>query len=411
MNLIPQAALIALFPLFFLYNFLISIDFITPFLGGYFTIIGLVFFPLLVINSIRSRNNLSLIELVFMGFMVYLILIACINYISGIPDGFEMDMFRWSIVGVANNTVLYLVFKDSRLFYNRRFFDVLLTSFAFISIVVLINVNEYSLFNPRAGSDAISTYLILSTIYLLVLTVVVAYLYASNSNYFFPLLLFGLIVLFLMGSRSIFIFYTISLILFYSYKNMFKVKYYWYGSIIFFIAVSIVYLLYQYFPESRMFQVLQFSEDISFNNRHLFSMFGLEVIGDNPILGSYGEYALQFGSITSYPHSILAVWVNTGLFGFIYFVAILLYVFIDGIRPRSFNIWASSISKEYSFLFVIFFIFYFTAFFKLIVSDQYLSLYFGIMFGTYLSLKRLANKIRRGSESNTCYNSPQTFRR
>jgi hypothetical protein len=72
-------------------------------------------------------------------------------------------------------------------------------------------------------------------------------------------------------------------------------------------------------PDSRILELLDLSQSTSANKRHHLSMYALNTIAQFPVFGDYASYTPGF-----YSHNVLSAWVDTGFFGFIFVLALLL---------------------------------------------------------------------------------------
>lgn len=71
-------------------------------------------------------------------------------------------------------------------------------------------------------------------------------------------------------------------------------------------------------PATRILELLDLSHSTSANKRYYLSMYALQTIAQHPVLGHYASYAPGY-----YSHNILSAWVDLGIFGFMYLIALL----------------------------------------------------------------------------------------
>ncbi|UQB76813.1 O-antigen ligase domain-containing protein [Pseudomonas shirazica] len=79
-------------------------------------------------------------------------------------------------------------------------------------------------------------------------------------------------------------------------------------------------------PESRITALADLQNDNSNNERDRISREGIEKIFENPIFGAYGQY--EEGE---YIHNIMSVWQETGLFGALFFIFLIITPALTGI--------------------------------------------------------------------------------
>jgi hypothetical protein len=86
-------------------------------------------------------------------------------------------------------------------------------------------------------------------------------------------------------------------------------------------------------PESRILELVDLSHSTSANKRHHLTVYARQTIAAHPLLGDYASYAPGY-----YSHNVLSAWVDLGLFGFVYVLAITIVrrPAAAGIHPRFF---------------------------------------------------------------------------
>jgi hypothetical protein len=370
---------------FFLYNYAIFEFNMTPFLGGYFTLMTLCLLPFLVILSSWKYSGF---ECLYLSGYLYFSLLGGYFYLTHKElGGFEFDMLKYTIVGVFNNIFIFYLFRNMNYLVREKTFFLVTISLCFICYIMLINIGAGFVFNPRASNGDISTYLIFSFIYILLYVYLLSFLYAFKSRFFTISLIIGLLFLFIAGSKANFIFFVFSAVVLYLYvggfsiSNAFKVLFM--GLFLF----SLLLLFWYYAPESRIFQILSPTTDRSTMYRFEGILYALEVIGNNIFLGDYGAYVIKYDAVSAYPHNILSAWVNNGILGVLFFVAIYSYIFLYIILKRRRILKYIAFDSVLRFLFFYFSIFLSLSFFKLMFSDQYLTMYFSIMVGIFISFR------------------------
>jgi hypothetical protein len=69
--------------------------------------------------------------------------------------------------------------------------------------------------------------------------------------------------------------------------------------------------------DNRILELLDLSQSTSANKRHHLTVYAMQTIAAHPILGDYASYKPGY-----YSHNVLSAWVDLGLFGFVYLLAI-----------------------------------------------------------------------------------------
>jgi len=144
------------------------------------------------------------------------------------------------------------------------------------------------------------------------------------------IMLIGAYILFTIGSRSeffafIFAFVLISLIDLVSHNFSFKKIIVFLGSLLF--VLIILYNNIGIFLETRFSDILNISHSTSWDARAGSQEKAINQIKDSVVLGYYAGHINEYG-IRGYSHNILSSWVNYGIFGFLLYLIINLYVFI-----------------------------------------------------------------------------------
>jgi hypothetical protein len=72
-------------------------------------------------------------------------------------------------------------------------------------------------------------------------------------------------------------------------------------------------------PDNRILELLDLSQSTSANKRHHLTVHAIQTVLAHPIFGDYASYAPGY-----YSHNVLSAWVDIGLFGIIYWMALLI---------------------------------------------------------------------------------------
>ena len=372
--------------LFFLYNYFIFTFNVNPFLGGYFTVVTVSLTPLLIFFSGIRYSGIELFYL--FGYFCFA-MVGAYHFGAGKDmAGFELEMLLYTVVGVLNNVFVFYLFKNLTYVFSDGSFKYALISLLFMCFVMFFNLNTVNVFDPRSENINVSTYLMFSFMYVLLYFYVLSYFSAYYSwKLFYLTLAIGLFFVFISGSKANFIFLVVSLCIYFiyvkriSFLNIVKVLM---QMLIFLLSLIITF---SYFPESRIFQIITPTIDPSTIARADGILFAIDVVADNFLSGDYGAYVLRYNEVNAYPHNILSAWVNNGFLAIIFFTCIYFYIFQWVFSARSKMLKTLTLDKTLRFLFFYFFIFLFVSFFTIMLSDQYLTMYFSIMFGLFVAFK------------------------
>ncbi|MBE0471667.1 MAG: O-antigen ligase family protein [Methyloprofundus sp.] len=368
-----------LFPGFFFYHFALGKGFIPPFLGGYFGIVAaFLFVPLALLNIKLFVKNIGLPVMIFFSIMFLILSVALIQYSLGNPTNYTKEMFVWSMGGLLFNLVSFIV--ASRLSIEqiaKAGYWLIALMFA----IVVFNIGDHGIFYIKAEagylSDSVATYQGFARSIVVILLITSAY-YFHKGVKLYPLVILGIIALFLNGARTEFALFVCSLAFVYffyaitSFKKL--VGFLFVMVMALFSVVNVIDLL----PDSRMMQLFELASSTSGQSRLEMFWLGLELISNNPFLGSYGSYTAN-GGIGSYPHNLLSAWVNLGLFGFVLYI--LLFLMLWKVALKGF---LQKKSDEYFKVFLIFLVFV-TA--SLLVSKDYSYMLMGLLVGFYIQYR------------------------
>jgi hypothetical protein len=86
-------------------------------------------------------------------------------------------------------------------------------------------------------------------------------------------------------------------------------------------AVTYLYIedILALLPSNRILELFDLSQSTSANKRHHLTVYALNTIRQFPIFGDYASYNPGF-----YSHNVLSAWVDTGIFGFVFVLALLI---------------------------------------------------------------------------------------
>ena len=315
------AAFLALFPGFFFYHFLLGTGRIHAFLGGYFAPVSLAFaFPITVFYIRQLRQNRSRLlpnELYYGGFLAFLCAVAVVNGANGKNPVIVIA----HLLGALYMANTFIMFKMIDFAHPEVRYPSLLCLLGMSVIIFSYSVDgvfRMDAMGLALDPSALSTYQGLARSYLVNCLCVVAYTRNLPLRAF--LYVVGAISLFLNTARSEFValLFAIPFIEFYfaRHKTVFAIVI---VSIASLIAMNLDHLL-SMMPDNRIMELLDLSHSTSAIARRHLAELAMRTISTYPIFGDYASYAPGH-----YAHNIMSAWVDLGLFGFIYLVALLAF--------------------------------------------------------------------------------------
>jgi hypothetical protein len=317
-QLLLNSAFFLLFPGFFYYHTLLGTGTTGAFLGGYFSPISLLYvLPLTVVYYRRMRRDpcrLSAIDMHYGLFNAYFVAVVAVNAAAGA----DLAIVAHHLAGILFmvNTFFLFALID---FDHRQFRLMGLASLAAMSAIVFTFSVNGVFFLGALGiakdADSLATYQGFSRSYLMTILPVVAYTRALPLR----LVLYagGAATLFVNTARSEFagLLFAIPIIEFYYSRHK-----------LLFVGVAVLATLLvsahmddivSALPDNRVLELLDLSQSTSANKRHHLTLYAKQTIAAHPLLGDYASYTLGY-----YSHNVLSAWVDLGLFGFVYLLAI-----------------------------------------------------------------------------------------
>jgi hypothetical protein len=317
---VGMLAYLALFPGFFFYHTLLGLGQIGAVLGGYFAPVSLlVAAPLAffyVYGVRREGGRLGRADLFIMLYLGYFLTIVAIQAGAGANPAIVTS----HILGILFISNMFLIFRLTD--FRRR--DVwlagLATLFGMSAIVFSFSVDGSFYLAPLGASknpESLATYQGFSRSYLVTFTAVVA----VTRSLPLRVLLYCVAAfsLFVNTARSEFVsmLFLIPIIeLYYSRHKLIIVLVLAAGALIFYQNLDNILTL---LPDNRILELLDLSQSSSANKRHHLSVYAMNTIAHFPVFGDYASYTPGF-----YSHNLLSAWVDTGLFGFLFVLALLL---------------------------------------------------------------------------------------
>jgi hypothetical protein len=317
-QLLLNSAFFLLFPGFFYYHTLLGTGTTGAFLGGYFSPVSLVYvLPLAVVYYRRMRRDprrLSSIDMHYGLFNAYFIGVVLVNAAAGA----SLAIVAHHLAGILFmvNTFFLFALID---FDGPQFRLMGLVSLAAMSAIVFTFSVNGVFFLGALGiakdADSLATYQGFSRSYLMTILPVVAHTRSLPLR----LILYagGAATLFVNTARSEFagLLFAIPIVEFYYSRHK-----------LVFVGVAVLAALLvsahmdeiiAALPDNRVLELLDLSQSTSANKRHHLTLYAKQTIAAHPLLGDYASYTLGY-----YSHNVLSAWVDLGLFGFVYLLAI-----------------------------------------------------------------------------------------
>lgn len=331
---VGMLAFLALFPGFFFYHTLLGLGLIGAFLGGFFAPVSLLMAPPLCFfyayKVRRDQAQLGLPDVCFFLYMAYFLILVTIQAAAGANP---------VIVGNHLLGVLYIV----NMFFIFRLTDFSRTDIRLISMATLAAMSaivfSYSMdgafyLAPQGTAmnpESLATYQGFSRSYLVTFVAIIAFCRSLSLR----LLLYCVAAptLFLNTARSEFaaLLFLIPVIEIYYAKRKLALT-----AVLITMFAGIYFNLEQIIsmlPDNRILELLDLSHSSSASKRHHLSMYAMNTIAQFPIFGDYASYTPGF-----YSHNVLSAWVDTGIFGFVFVLALILLpmtqMFIKGYFQR-----------------------------------------------------------------------------
>lgn len=331
---VAHAAFLLLFPGFFFYQTLLGIGAVGAYLGGYFTLVALVLLlPLTYafLYAVKSnRNYVSKLDLCLVFIAGYYLVVLAVNFAAG-KDTMIVERYVQAIIFCFETYVIFrLIDLDDKNF--RRL--------VVLSLVIMSLVTFYfsvgGFFFLQALGEAkdpknLATYQGFARSYIYTFLILI-----STVRYIAVRYLLYVVVtsaLFLNGARSEF-----SAVLFLIPANeLYLAKRRLYAIFTLFLLsvflVGGVDYIVTMLPENRILQLLDLSHSSSANTRQRFANDALRTISENPVFGDFASYPDGH-----YAHNMITMWVDFGLFGFIFFAVLLVWpatwLFFNGFFSR-----------------------------------------------------------------------------
>jgi hypothetical protein len=310
----PVSSFIILFFSFIIYQNLLIAGWISPIIGGGFTVGTLGCLPFLIIAYIRHFTHYRIISSIEILYVIFL-LIFLVNIILNTKPHDNNDIIFSHAASLSHLITTYLLARLLPV-ENVKRVRLLVTVSLFFTIGITL-LNTFNLVKAEVDYEsyqlnyhAMGFAILVQSIY------TIPCLGFINRALAFCLLL---IVFLVIGSRAELIGFIILAFLIEFFKN--RVNRLDFIAIIipFFLLAftGFFYIIQINFPNNRIFLLLHLTKDESFIERSMLNKNALSTIQSNPFLGKYASYEPG-----QYAHNILSTWVDLGLFGFLILLSI-----------------------------------------------------------------------------------------
>ncbi|HEX8613792.1 MAG TPA: hypothetical protein VF800_21160 [Telluria sp.] len=310
----------ALFPGFFFYHTALGLGKIPAVLAGYFAPVSLLLLPLMFFSYAsklrQDRNYLGKTDIAFFLYLAYFMLIVGVNAVAG------------ANIVIVNNHLLGIIFMLNVFFAfrmsapgERRFRLMALGSLFAMSAIVFAYAVDGSFYLAPLGNaknpESLASYQGFSRSYLFTFAIAIAYTRALSLR----VLIYCLAAptLFVNTARSEFAAMLFMIPIIELYFTRQKVL----MAAVFAFLILMVYSnlaqILSMLPSNRVLELLDLSHSTSANTRHHLSTYALNSIAQFPVFGDYASYSPGL-----YSHNVLSAWVDTGIFGFLFVLGILI---------------------------------------------------------------------------------------
>jgi hypothetical protein len=369
-QLILVAAFFLLFPGFFYYHTLIGTGAAPAFLGGYFAPVSVAFllpFTFIYIGRLRREpGRLTLVDLHFGLYLAYFMIVVAVNAAAGAPHVIVTS----HILDILFMLQLFVMFSFID-FTHPRFRMMGFASLAAMTVIAIAcqvdGVFYLRLLGAAADTDTLATYQGFARSYIVTFLAVIAF---TRS---FPLRLAlyatGTVTLFLNSARSEFValLFALPIIEFYYARHKMLLV------LLLAIAAGVVAMnldqIVAALPDNRILELTDIGHSSSGEKRHYLTVYALHTIRAHPWMGDYASYGPGL-----YSHNVLSAWVDLGLFGIVYLMALM-------VVPAAFMFLCEYFAGRRSGLFMLGFIFACVDVMLLITSHYFADMLVGATLG------------------------------
>ena len=316
LDLLPSISFFLIYPCFLIYHLLAKFNYINSFLGGYFTGISIVIVPILFLfysrnNHILKNRNSLFFDRIFIFYILYYLGIIYLGFLRGADE----NLVSSDLAYIFKFLIIFYTIRALN-FDNPKFKALLFFIYRTVTLFIVFVFNG----TPYIGNSEALNYAALSYVY----TVISIYTVGIEHRKFVKRITYiaSLFALFFIGARSEFIaFFIFILIIEFCITNN-KLMYI---ILILCLTIGLAIIFYTFtnylnaeLPVNRMSNLLQPSNDVSFNTRNIFLENAMNILNNEPLWGNYGTYKTG-----TYAHNLLSVWVDMGIIGFVLFCSVL----------------------------------------------------------------------------------------
>ena len=315
-----------LLPGFFTYHYLVGMQYLPAFLGGYSTAMSvLLLLPLSLVYAshlFRACGNRVWVDALYMGFILYYAAVL-------------MTQLAVNTRGIAAIAQIGIVFQFLTLFMLARLAPVGELRFQRWLLVFLMLMTVIIVFNADEGTFVVAALELLQTsdnlanyqAYAFVYSVVMLYVVAPIQQRWKRLLVYLICfpTLFLNGARTEFIGVLLLVLMLEFLESKHKLITLFVAAAMVLIGNAALPMLAELYPESRtVFLFIDYGDDISANERASMLKDGWQSILESPWIGNFGSYAPG-----EHIHNALSAWVDLGLLGFVTFAGLIAVPALD----------------------------------------------------------------------------------
>lgn len=327
-NMVSVLGITILFPGFLLFHYLVAALGLTfpPFLSGLFgpaSAAVAVMFAITVPMILAFRSKvISVYALSVAGYIAYCFLWSLGHYLW-LEESYVSSAFVQSYQTVVFWIALFFTgyFLPRNVDVVRRLFWAAFWLILGFLAFYAVQTGELMFYAQRAyGVEEVATYQGFARSALIILLALISWSKELAHRLFISV--GGTFALFMLGSRSEFYAYVatataVMLILSLRDRRIFL------GAILFTVGiVSLLAIGYDHMTESRQFEVLSLSESSSWQSRMGLSEVAIGQVFESPVFGYFGGHIAEAGGGGSYAHNLLSAWVNYGLPGLVWYVAL-----------------------------------------------------------------------------------------
>ena len=342
---VAMLAFLALFPGFFFYHTLLGLGKMGAFLGGYFAPVSLlVALPLMYFYFYRVRRDggrMGRPEVLFALYIGYFSVIIVLQAMAG-ANSVIVSNHLLAILFIMN---MFLIFRLAD-FSRRNFRLAALASLLGMSAIVFAYSVDGSFYLAPLGTaknpESLATYQGFSRSYLVTFVAVIAFTRSAALRALLYCL--AAATLFVNTARSEFVALIFMIPIIEIYYSKTKILMISVLTIFFLLIYLNLQEILSLLPSNRILELLDLSQSTSANKRHHLSVYAWNTIANFPAFGDYASYTPGF-----YSHNVLSAWVDTGLFGFLFVIALMVMptaqMFLRGyFLPRQTSIFILSFS-------------------------------------------------------------------